>query len=114
MTRPTCAWRLSWLVAATFQLLVPTAWSVTDARAESVSAHAAGAHVEATGSHKCPRFHPRECVVCVTLATVGAPVAPATAPVLVTHESAARPADAAPYGSSARAPGDPPQRAPPF
>jgi hypothetical protein len=104
---------MTWLVAATFQLLVPTAWSVTDAHAEAVSARAASARIEARSPQKCPRFHPRECVVCLTIATVGAPLAPATGLVPIAHERAARPAEAAPHGSSARAPGDPPQRAPP-
>jgi len=113
MIRRPRAWRLAWLIAAAFQLLVPTIWSVSDARAEAVSARAASVHVEAPGTKGCPRVHPSDCVVCQAIAVVGAPSAPATAPALVARVIAARPADPARRGSTARAPGDPPQRAPP-
>jgi len=105
--------RFAWLLAAILQLLVPTVWSVADAQAEAASARTATVHVEAQGSKSCPRVHPADCAVCRVIATNSlasrpAPVAIPALPVIRT-----RAVDAARHAPSARAPGDPPQRAPP-
>ena len=57
--------RFGWLLAALIQLVLPTFASVADARAEVVSvSRDAAPHAEATGSAKCPRVHPADCVLC--------------------------------------------------
>jgi hypothetical protein len=114
MNSRTRRFRFGWLIAALFQLFLPTFASVADARAEAQSIrYASHGHVEATGATGCPQVHPADCVVCRVLATgarVSRPVAlqVATARVIVArahrYDRVAR---------SATAPGDPPQRAPP-
>jgi hypothetical protein len=113
MTRRTRVGRLAWFIAAFLQLLVPTLWSVSDAHAEAVSARTATVHVEAPGSTKCPRVHPVDCAVCRVLAVTNLPSAPAPALVPCVPSIAARLADVARHWATARAAGDPPQRAPP-
>jgi hypothetical protein len=113
MLRRTRASRLGWFVAAVLQLLVPTLWSAADAQADAVSARTATVHVEAPGSTHCARVHPADCAVCRVIATAAVPCAAAAVPVSVPQVIEAGPADVARQALSARAPGDPPQRAPP-
>jgi hypothetical protein len=113
MIRRSRANRLAWFAAAILQLLVPTVWSVADARAEAVSERTATEHIESTGTKDCARVHPADCVVCRVIATPSAPSAPATVAVPIDEVIGRRPPEAALRGPSARAPGDPPQRAPP-
>ena len=113
MLRRSRATRFGWLVAAVLQLLVPTLWSVADARAEALSDRTATVHVEAPGSTHCARVHPTDCVVCRVIATAAVPCAPPAVVIPAPQVIGARPADAARQALSARAPGDPPQRAPP-
>ena len=105
--------RFSWLIAAVFQLLVPTVWSVADARAEAVSARTATVHVEAPGSTTCPRLHPTDCAVCRVLATASAANSHVTLELPSAGVVGRAPVSAERHWASARAPGDPPQRAPP-
>jgi hypothetical protein len=113
MTRRIRASRLAWLVAAVFQLLVPTVWSVSDARADALSVRTSTVHVESPGTSGCARVHAADCAVCRVVATASAPSAPATVHVPVVPLLGAPPADVARRAASTRAPGDPPQRAPP-
>jgi hypothetical protein len=105
--------RFAWLVAALFQLLVPTVWSVADAHAEAVSARTATVHVEAPGSTTCPRHHPADCVVCRVLGTASALKPHVTFELPAAGVIHCPLATAERQWISARAPGDPPQRAPP-
>ncbi|MDQ6635338.1 MAG: hypothetical protein M3Z10_11350 [Gemmatimonadota bacterium] len=105
--------RLGWLFAAVFQLLLPTFASVADARAEAASMRGASIHVEAHSSSSCTRVHPADCVVCRVLATSAVTSAPASVHVPVARLIDAGPADVERPFCTARAPGDPPQRAPP-
>jgi hypothetical protein len=105
--------RLGWLVAAVFQLLLPPFAATADARAEAEASRGAPVHVETYGARDCARVHPADCAICNVLATHAA-----TAPVAKLPEPVARLRDAAPIDAehpfcAARAPGDPPQRAPP-
>jgi hypothetical protein len=106
--------RAGCLLAAVFQLVLPTFVSAADARAEAMSARRATVvHVEAFGSTTCPRLHPADCMFCRYLAT-GARAASATTVVVpVARVIETGPAGAEHQRSFARAPGDPPQRAPP-
>jgi hypothetical protein len=105
--------RLGWLFAAVFQLLLPTFASVADARAEAESMRGASTHVEAHGTKSCARVHPEDCALCQILATSAAPSTPPSVHVPVARLIDAGPADVARPLCIARAPGDPPQRAPP-
>ena len=105
--------RLGWLFAAVFQLLLPTFASVADARAEAESVRGASIHVEAHSEANCARVHPADCVVCRVLASSAATSAPPSVHVRVARFIDASPADAERPLCIARAPGDPPQRAPP-
>jgi hypothetical protein len=97
-----------------FQLLLPSFASVADARAEAESMRSVSSHVEAYGDPTCARVHPADCVVCRIL---GTSVTTAASPAL--HVAVARFINAGPVHAErqlrgARAPGDPPQRAPPI
>jgi hypothetical protein len=105
--------RLGWLFAAIFQLLLPTFASVADARAEAESIRGASIHVEAHTTSSCPRVHPADCVLCRVLATNATTTAPAAMHVPVARFIEAGTVDAERPLCIARAPGDPPQRAPP-
>jgi hypothetical protein len=105
--------RFGWLLAAVFQLVLPTFASVADARAEAESMRGASIHVEAHSSKSCARVHPADCVVCRILATSAATSAPPSLQVPVARFIDAGPVDAERPLCVARAPGDPPQRAPP-
>jgi hypothetical protein len=110
----TRAFRLGWLIAALFQLLLPTFASVADARAEAASIrYASLEHVESTGASGCPRVHPADCVVCQALATGARIVRPVSIQVATERVIAARTERWDRVARSATAPGDPPQRAPP-
>jgi hypothetical protein len=113
MIRRSRSGRFAWLVAAVLQLLVPTVWSVADARVEAASARVAGAHVEAPGNPACPRIHPADCAVCQVLGAARAanPRVSLELPALAVADQP--PATLARPWPSVRAPGDPPQRAPP-
>jgi hypothetical protein len=105
--------RLGWLFAAVFQLVLPTFASVADARAEAESMRGASIHVEAHSGKSCARVHPADCVLCRILATSAATSAPPSVHVPVARLIDAGPADVERPLCIARAPGDPPQRAPP-
>lgn len=105
--------RLGWLVAAVFQLLLPTFASVADARLEASSMRDATAHVEAPGETRCPPVHAADCAICRVLATRAAAAEAAALVVPAARIIDADAADAARRVTRARAPGDPPQRAPP-
>jgi hypothetical protein len=105
--------RFGWLLAAVFQLLLPTFASVADARAEAESVRGASIHVEAHSEANCARVHPADCVVCRVLASSAATSAPPSVHVRVARFIDASPADVERPLCIARAPGDPPQRAPP-
>jgi hypothetical protein len=106
--------RFGWLIAAVFQLLLPTFASVADARAEAESVRGASIHVEACGTPSSVRVHPADCVVCQVLATSAATSSPPAVHVPVARFIDAGPVDAERPLCIARAPGDPPQRAPPI
>lgn len=106
--------RLGWLLAAAFQLVLPTFASVADARAEvEASRSAARTHVEAYGTKGCPRGHPADCVVCRVLAMGATPASRPALQIPVARFIESRPADAERAACAARAPGNPQQRAPP-
>jgi hypothetical protein len=105
--------RFGWLLAALFQLVLPTFASVADARAEAESERGASIHVEAHSEANCARVHPADCVVCRVLATSAATSKPASLQVPVARFIDSGPVDAERPLCIARAPGDPPQRAPP-
>jgi hypothetical protein len=113
MLRPSRSSRFTWFVAALFQLLVPTVWSVADARADAMSVRAATVHVEAPGSTACPRVHGADCAVCRVLGAARAPNARVSFELLVVAVIDQPPTTLASPWPAARAPGDPPQRAPP-
>jgi hypothetical protein len=113
MLRTSRSSRFTWLLAAIFQLLVPTVWSVADARADAVSIRTATVHVEAPGSTSCPRVHGADCAVCRVLGAARAPNARVSLELPVVSVIDQPPATLARPWPSARAPGDPPQRAPP-
>jgi hypothetical protein len=113
MTRRSRMGRFSWLLAAVLQILVPTVWSVEDVRVEVASARAATVHVEAPGTTTCPRLHPADCVVCQAVAMAGAPGAQVALELPAVAVIGRPSATIARQWPSARAPGDPPQRAPP-
>jgi hypothetical protein len=106
--------RLGWLVAALFQLLLPTFASVADARVEAESARTVSrTHVEPFGTNTCPRQHPVDCVLCRFLATGAKATAAAAVAIPVARVIEAIPRECDALSAAARAPGDPPQRAPP-
>lgn len=114
MTHRPHALRFGWLLAAIFQIAVAPFVSIADARGEAASISATpNGHVEEFGAKGCPRQHPNDCVVCryLTLGATGS-TAPAV-PVAVVRDCTARLADHPGQRAAARAPGDPPQRAPP-
>jgi citrate lyase beta subunit len=113
MLRRLRALRTTWVLVAAFQLLLATAWSVTDARADAESMRDAVAHVEATGTKGCPSVHPVDCIVCRALSTPTATSAPVAMATSITRLVESVGADAERLAPSAREPGDPPQRAPP-
>jgi hypothetical protein len=105
--------RTAWLLVATFQLLLATAWSVSDSRVDAEAMRDVVAHVEAPGTKGCPSVHAVDCIVCRVLSTPGA----TSAPVVLAFDIG-RAAERGISGSehaapSAREPGEPPQRAPP-
>jgi hypothetical protein len=112
MLRRSRSGRFAWLVAAVLQLLVPTVWSVADARADAASVHAA-AHVEAPGNPACPRVHPVDCAVCRVVGAARATNPRVSFELPILAAAAQPPATLARPWPSVRAPGDPPQRAPP-
>ncbi len=106
--------RTAWLLVATFQLLLATAWSVSDSRADAASTRDAVVHVEAYGTRGCPSVHPVDCIVCRVLSTPSATSAPVALVALGIARVVERtPTEAEVPAPSAREPGDPPQRAPP-
>ena len=105
--------RFGWLFAAVFQLVLPTFASVADARAEAESIRGASNNVEAHSTKSCARVHPADCVLCRVLASSAATSTPPSVHVPVARLIDAGPADVEHPLCSARAPGDPPQRAPP-
>jgi hypothetical protein len=113
MSRRSRMSRFAWLAAAILQLLVPTLWSVEDARVEVASARAATIHVEAPGNSTCPRLHPADCVICQAAAMAAAPKAQASLELPALAVIGRPSATLVRQWPSARAPGDPPQRAPP-
>jgi hypothetical protein len=106
--------RRFWLIAAVFELLLPTFASVADARSEAASILGASAHVEAPGSTRCPPVHPEDCVVCRVLGTYAVGASPPSAPEPAVRLRCSSIDDAAHPLRSAKAPGDPSQRAPPL
>lgn len=114
MRRRSLLFRRGWLLAALFQLLLPTFASVADARAEAESSRSgAASHVEQYGERGCPRVHPADCTLCRVLAMGAAPATPATVPAAVARDIALGIAHADLAAHSARRAGDPPARAPP-
>jgi hypothetical protein len=113
MLRRLRAKRAAWLLVATFQLLLATAWSVSDSRVDAESMRDVVAHVEAPGTKGCPSVHPVDCIVCRVLSTPGAASAPFALVIHVARAASSTVADADRGAPSTRAPGDPPQRAPP-
>jgi hypothetical protein len=105
--------RRFWLIVAMFELLLPSLASVADARAEAASIRTVATHVESPGGTHCPRVHPVDCAVCRVLRTHAAASTPAATLELPPPVGGARLAAAPRPGHSARAPGEPPQRAPP-
>ena len=104
--------RLGWLLAAVFQLVLPPFAATADARAEADGARAP-VHVEAYGTRDCARVHPADCAICRVLATHATTTTVADVPAPVARVRDAAPVDAEHPFCAARAPGDPPQRAPP-
>jgi hypothetical protein len=105
--------RLGWLLAAIFQLLLPTFASVADARAEAESIRGSSIHVEANSAASCPRVHPADCVICRVLATRAAASAPVAVLAPIARFIDAGTVDAERPLCISRAAGDPSQRAPP-
>lgn len=113
MLRRLRASRTAWVLVATFQLLLATAWSVSDSRVDAESMRDVVAHVEAPGTKGCPSVHPVDCIVCRVLSTPSATSAPVVLSVAIARVVETRVADGVSRVPSARDPGDPPQRAPP-
>lgn len=113
MLRRLRACRAAWLLAATFQLLLATAWSVSDSRVDAASMRDVAAHVEAPGTKGCPSVHPVDCIVCRVLSAPSETSAPVTLVVAAARLTESATTDVERVPPPARAPGDPPQRAPP-
>ena len=113
MLRRLRASRATWALVAVFQLLLATAWSVSDSRVDAEAMRDAVAHVEAPGTKGCPSVHAVDCIVCRVLSTPSAPSAPVALAVVVARGAENGIADAEHLAPTTRAPGDPPQRAPP-
>jgi hypothetical protein len=113
MLRRLRACRTAWLLAATFQLLLATAWSVSDSRVDAAAMRDVAAHVEAPGTRGCPSVHPVDCIVCRVLSTPSATSAPIALVLDVARATESPAANAERVPPSAREPGDSPQRAPP-
>ena len=113
MLRRLRASRATWVLVATFQLLLATAWSVSDSRVDAESMRDVVSHVEAPGTKGCPSVHPVDCIVCRVLSTPSATSAPVALAVAITRVVETRVAEGDSRPSLARSPGDPPQRAPP-
>jgi hypothetical protein len=109
---------LHWLfvVAAAVQVLLPATASVADGwlQREEVGAGRPGAHVEAYGSTSCARMHADDCALCRVLSLRGATAPTPEAPVPADRVIAVSLASSERTLCSSRAPGDPPQRAPPI
>ena len=106
--------RIGWLLAAVFQLLLPPIVSVADSRAEADSIRTAPrVHVEEPGGTNCPRVHPADCAVCRVLSAAATQASFTHPHVVVARFIEATVEDAYRPASTARFPGDPPQRAPP-
>jgi hypothetical protein len=106
--------RFGWLLAAIFQIAVAPFASIADARAEAASISAApNGHVEDFGAKGCPRHHADDCVVCRYLTLGAARSSTPAVLVAVVRTCILRLADYRGQRAVARAPGDPPQRAPP-
>ena len=113
MLRRLRASRAAWVLVATFQLLLATAWSVSDSRVDAEAMRDVVAHVEAPGTKGCPSVHPVDCIVCRVLSTPSATSAPAALVLAVVRTADRGIVDAGHAAPSAREPGEPPQRAPP-
>ena len=113
MLRRLRASRTSWVLVAAFQLLLATAWSVSDSRVDAESMRDLVAHVEAPGSKGCPSVHPVDCIVCRVLSAPSATSAPVVLPASISRVAEGSADEAELFGPSTREPGDPPQRAPP-
>ena len=113
MLRRLRASRATWALVAVFQLLLATAWSVSDSRVDAKAMRDAVAHVEAPGTKGCPSVHAVDCIVCRVLSSPSATSAPVMLAVRVTRASESSAHEPELLSPGARAPGDPPQRAPP-
>ena len=113
MLRRLRASRTAWVLVATFQLLLATAWSVSDSRVDAESMRDVVAHVEAPGTKGCPSVHPVDCIVCRVLSTPSSTSAPVALVLDVARVSDRATTDAELRAPATREPGDPPQRAPP-
>ncbi|MDB4908236.1 MAG: hypothetical protein JWO05_3020 [Gemmatimonadetes bacterium] len=106
--------RFGGILAAVFQLLVPAAASLADVRAEAASLRGATVHIESHGTRDCARVHAADCVLCQLLTGASGPTKAAEQPVVRERAAAPSAASVARRLISTRAPGDPPQRAPPI
>lgn len=113
MLRRLRASRATWVLVAAFQLLLATAWSVSDSRVDAESMRDVAAHVEAHGTRGCPSVHPVDCIVCRVLSAPSATSAPVVLAASIPRVVDGPGADAELLAPAARGPGDPPQRAPP-
>jgi hypothetical protein len=106
--------RLGWLLAAVFQILLPTFVSVADSQAEAASIRdASRVHVEAEGRLGCPAVHADDCAICRVLASGARAARAVVLPIPALRVIAAPTLRRHVVVRGAFAPGDPPQRAPP-
>jgi len=86
-------WRLFGVLWAVLQFALPAVALVADARLERASLKAAGSHVEAGSSERCPPVHRDACALCQVVSRIPRPAETPELPAIaeVLHRSAESP-----------------------